>query len=223
MDTKLLTILFSNSLRFNEIPLLRGGIIHMVERETGDVNLLFHNHMEESYRWRYPLVQYKQIDGKAAMVCIGEGIDAVQEFFSTEKRVWTLHGHKEELRIENVWMKPFSLEVTPAPLPYRIQRWLPLNTGNYLKYIQTDSLSERISLLESILSANILSMAKGLGTRIESRISCTITDLSEPELMESKSVKMMSFDLGFKANISLPQYIGLGKQVSTGHGMIIIP
>ena len=95
MDTKLLTILFSNSLRFNEIPLLRGGIIHMVERETGDVNLLFHNHMEESYRWRYPLVQYKQIDGKAAMVCIGEGIDAVQEFFSTEKRVWTLHGHKE--------------------------------------------------------------------------------------------------------------------------------
>ena len=66
-------------------------------------------------------------------------------------------------------------------------------------------------------------MAKGLGTRIESRISCTITDLSEPELLESKSVKMMSFDLGFKANISLPQYIGLGKQVSTGHGMIIIP
>ena len=43
------------------------------------------------------------------------------------------------------------------------------------------------------------------------------------ELLESKSVKMMSFDLGFKVNISLPQYIGLGKQVSTGHGMIIIP
>ena len=223
MDTQLLTIQFSNEIHFKDIPLLRGGFIQMMEREAGNVNLLFHNHVKDGFRWSYPLVQYKEIDGKAAVVCIGEGIEAIKEFFSTTNRMWSLHGKEQVLQIQDVRMSSFDLETVTEPVRCRIRHWIPLNSANYNKYIQTESLAERIGLLENILSANILSMAKGLGKRIESKVACSITDLSEPELIESKSVKMMTFDAGFKTNVPLPQYIGLGKHASIGYGMIIYP
>jgi CRISPR/Cas system endoribonuclease Cas6 (RAMP superfamily) len=32
---------------------------------------------------------------------------------------------------------------------------------------------------------------------------------------------MMAFDILFKTNVSLPNYIGLGKGASTGFGMVV--
>ena len=35
-----------------------------------------------------------------------------------------------------------------------------------------------------------------------------------------KNVNMLGFDVVFSTNVSLPQYVGLGKGVSLGFGMI---
>ena len=223
METELLTLKFSNLIRFEDIPLFRGGIIQMIERETGDINLLFHNHLDGRFRWSYPLVQYKQINGKAAIVCIGDGIDAIKDFFCTSYRVWLLHGEKIRLQIDDVAVDKVSIGMVDKPIEYCIHKWIPLNSGNYERYIQIERLSDRTCFLENLLSANILSMAKGLGIRIESMVECNIKELSKPRLFENKSVKMMAFDAYFKTNITLPQYIGLGKHVSVGYGSILIP
>ncbi len=223
VPTQLLVIKFNNRIDFSDIPLFRGGIIHMIERENGTVNCLFHNHLEEKFRWSYPLIQYKQIDGNASLVCIGDGIEAVRDFFCTADRTWVHHGREERLEINDVLMEDVAFDISESQIPYSLKHWIPLNSANYDKYRQMESLVERVAFLEGILTANVLSMAKGLGTRLDSRITCTISNLSEPELLVSKSVRMMSFDASFKANIRLPRYIGLGKHVSTGYGMIIIP
>jgi len=52
-------IRFRNEISFDEIPWLRGAVIHAVpETET-----LFHNHIGSGFRYSYPLVQYKRIGG----------------------------------------------------------------------------------------------------------------------------------------------------------------
>jgi hypothetical protein len=76
---KTLTIQFNTPLKRRELPLFRGAIIAAIS--TG--NILFHNHNEGStLRYAYPLIQYKRIGGKAAIVCIEEGVEAIGELLT---------------------------------------------------------------------------------------------------------------------------------------------
>ena len=69
---RIMVIRFSNTITLKEIPLMRGALIHALDSNS---NLLFHNHDESGLRYAYPLIQYKRINNKAAMVCINEGAD----------------------------------------------------------------------------------------------------------------------------------------------------
>ncbi|WP_370799976.1 CRISPR-associated endonuclease Cas6 [Xylanibacter rarus] len=96
----------------------------------------------------------------------------------------------------------------------------PLNKINYEKYIQTDDIIEKYQILENVLVGNILSFAKGMGIYFNNKIKVTILQVDEPKVYRFKNIKMMGFDIRFKSNVSLPDYIGLGKGVSIGFGMI---
>ena len=49
-----LIVYFSNEISQWEISLFRGAVIHAME----NANVLFHNHLDEdSFRYRYPLIQ----------------------------------------------------------------------------------------------------------------------------------------------------------------------
>ena len=79
MILKTLTIKFGAEIKQNEVPLLRGAIINMAPHSS----ILMHNHIDDSkFRYSYPLVQYKIINHKAAIISLGDGIDAIGEFFS---------------------------------------------------------------------------------------------------------------------------------------------
>ena len=56
---------------------------------------------------------------------------------------------------------------------------------------------------------------------IEKEITCKLLSLKDFRLIKAKGVKMMTFDAEFKANISLPDYIGIGKHVSLGFGTVV--
>ena len=65
-DIHILVIRFKNEISLLEIPFFRGAILHALH---GEANVLFHNHVDESsFRYSYPLIQYKRIQGKAAIV-----------------------------------------------------------------------------------------------------------------------------------------------------------
>lgn len=57
-----LTIQFDTKLHPKEVTLFRGAVIASLKEK----NILFHNHEESgSQRYSYPLIQYKQLQGKA--------------------------------------------------------------------------------------------------------------------------------------------------------------
>ncbi len=59
-----------------------------------------------------------------------------------------------------------------------------------------------------------------MGIYFNNKIKVTILQVDEPKVYKFKNIKMMGFDIRFKSNVSLPDYIGLGKGVSIGFGMI---
>ena len=83
-----------------------------------------------------------------------------------------------------------------------------------------ESLQEKCAFLERLLVGNILSFAKGVGIFFDSEVEASIVDIEMMGQYKFKNVNMLGFDVVFSTNVSLPQYVGLGKGVSLGFGMI---
>ena len=77
-------------------------------------------------------------------------------------------------------------------------------------------------MLERLLIGNILSFAKGIGVYFDEEIKVSIVDIEKAEQYLFKNVKMLGFDVVFRTNVLLPRYVGVGKGVSLGFGMITI-
>lgn len=217
MKINILKILFHNELRPHQVSHFRGAIINALNQK----NILFHNHLDDDhFRYRYPLIQYKIINGRAAIVCMGEGTEAIGEFFASAHFDVNIGNRSETLQLSRVEPRQFNIQVWEQKFHYRLRRWLPLNGENFPKYKQLTSLAEQCLMLEGILRGNILSMGKGLGITFDRQVECRITRLHDPYLVTVKGVKMQAFDIDFCANVSLPPHIGLGKHASINSGIV---
>jgi hypothetical protein len=125
------------------------------------------------------------------------------------------------MQIESVNACDNDIAISELPqYHYRLHNWLPLNSENYNHYMNSESMVERIFILERVLIGNILSFLKGAGIHLDEQLILHITDITAQLAVTYKKVKLMAFDIEFKANIALPQYIGVGKNASVGCGVL---
>lgn len=218
MDTvKTLVIRFKNEITLDEIHLFRGAVIKTIDSS----NILFHNHIgDNGFRYSYPLIQYHRLGGRAAIVCIGDGVDAIGEFFSSFRSEIIIGSRKEELVIDNVNAMQSKVMIWDTMFSYNIRKWLPLNGANYANFKNLDSMADKSALLEKVFIGNVLSFAKGTGIHINNKILCSISWANELKPVDFKNVRLLAFDVSLKTNISLPSYIGMGKGASLGFGTI---
>ena len=211
-QTKILTIKYSEDISQKEIPFFRGAVIQTVENSS----FLFHNHDGEKFRYAYPLVQYKRINGKAAIVCVGNGTDCKDALLSASNFDCQLGKRNAGMRIESYNMDLACIGCDEEH-KYQLHNWLPLNSKNYKQFQATESLVERIRMLEKVLVGNILSFLKGVDVHLDQQLNVYITKIADQHLTRYKRVK---FDIEFNANIVLPPFIGLGKNASVGYGIL---
>ena len=214
-----IVIQFNNEIEPQAIPFFRGAVIASLEKK----DILFHNHDKDKLRYSYPLVQYKRIHKKAAVMGVGKGIEAISQLLSAGDFHYQIGNEKVDMQIQAVNAYDNEIILTEnADNRYRIQNWLPLNTDNYKQYQETDNMVDRIHILERVLIGNILSFLKGVGIHMEDQIVLSITNITSQHAVTYKNVKLMGFDIEFKTNITFPQYIGIGKNASVGCGVISI-
>lgn len=213
---KVLKIVFGQEISQNEIPLFRGAVIDSLENKA----LLFHNHDGDGLRYSYPLIQYKRIGGKAAIVCVGEGTEAIGEFFASGNFDVSIGERNVSLKVDSIDARQVLVQVWDDRFSYHLRRWLPFNKQNYENFMQLDGVAERCMFLEKLLVGNVLSFAKGFNIHFDREVLCKIKQLSEPMTVVYKGVRLMGFDVEFSTNVSLPDYIGLGKGVSVGKGTV---
>lgn len=215
---KTLVIRFNNEIYPDEIDCFRGAVIHAMD----GANVLFHNHLEgDKLRYAYPLIQYKRIHKKAAIVCVGEGTEAIGEFFAACKFKVRIGERPVTLEIESVRAHQSRVQVWQDAFTYRIRKWLPLNKENYERYRQLDNEADKFDMLDRMLVGNILSFASSMGIHFDENIWAKITSAGEPRIILYKGVKMMAFDAEFRTNVSLPDYLGIGKGVRLGMGTVV--
>lgn len=220
MFIRTMTIIFDLPISSSQLKLFRGAIIARAGREL----TMFHNHAQQGFVYAYPLIQYRRAGANAAILCINDGIEQMQQLFAKGLVGSTISiGGKEEvpLSLLRVQQSKFNVDVVEDMIEYRIANWLPLNQSNYNIFSNLQSAEEQTAMLNRLLIANIISFAKNIGWHIVQRIECQI----EPQSITSqvniyKQQRFVSFSLQFKCNVLLPPKIGLGKGVSLNHGVV---
>lgn len=213
---RLLQVIFNLKINFSEIPFFRGAII----KTTQGKNNLFHNHSPEGNIYRYPKIQYKVMNDNASLLCIEEGIEGIQDFFSNTDWKLQIENEKKEIKVENIKVHQHRVAVWDSWFDYKIYNWLPLNQDNYIKFKALEELTGRISFLEKIMLANILSFLQGIGLYVDEKIEVKIKSIQSERLMNYKEQQMQAFTMTFRTNVSLPNSIGLGKGSSVGFGVL---
>lgn len=212
-----LLVTFANDIGAAPITSFRGAVIEKVGRE----NLLFHNHLsDDTFIYKYPLIQYKKISGKPAIFCMDVGVDEIHKLFGQKSWIIDIKGTDIKLEVESLDLKTNTLLVNGHLKGYQLHRWQALNEENYKKYQALSSMVEKIQMLERILTGNILSFAKGIDWRIEEKITVKISDLKSITPSRMKDIKVSAFEVRFQCNVVMPNWMGLGKGASTGFGVI---
>ncbi len=216
---RVLTVIFEPEIHGSEIPAFRGAIIAKAGRDCE----LFHNHRNEGYRYSYPLIQYKRIKHKASIVCVDKGVDEIYRLFNQPDWKIRIGREEKELKILHLNVNQYTLNVWDKTFRYKIFNWLPLNEENYRKYKDLKDDDMRREMLERILTANILSFAKGVDWRLDEnqKVQVNILQIERQKLTRFKRTKLLTMDAVFTSNVFLPPNIGLGKAVSHGYGRLV--
>jgi hypothetical protein len=126
------------------------------------------------------------------------------------------------MKIAKLDLNQFEMKISERMTSYSIRNWVALNQQAYNQYQKLDGLVEKVAFLEKKLIGNILSFAKGIGWHIEENIQLKIIDLPQSQLISYKKQKLQTFNLDFKTNVFIPQYIGLGAKTSVGMGTVFL-
>ena len=214
---KFLKVEFTDTMQPWEIPAFRGAVVAKV----GRAHHWFHNHLnDDKFLYRYPKIQYKCVNHRPMLLCVHEGVDEIHKLF--EQPDWSINISQRNLdmRIQRLDMHEFEMAVNAQPQSYHIKQWVALNQKNYEEYQQLSGLVERITFLEKKLVAHIISFAKGVKWHIDKRFEVKITDLSPPRWVKEKDNHLMGFNVSFETSIFLPDFLGLGRKVSIGYGVV---
>jgi hypothetical protein len=215
MEIKILTLIFKIDEPVKEdASKLRGYIGNKFTQYP-----ILHHHIEEvGCLYTYPRIQYKIIGGTPIILGIEEGADILKKI---SDEISELKLGKSRYKIKSMQMNQLNADYGCC----REQRhykfltpWLALNSENYQKYKEMNDWKEKKIFLNSILIGNILSMSKGLDYVVNKKLYAH--SFLKEEKVDYKAIPMIGFNGEFKINFNIPDFLGLGKGVSQGFGVI---
>ena len=220
---RILEVAFDTEIQPFQLPQFRGAIA----QKAGLEHDLFHNHDNENggFHNRYPLIQYKLDTHKGQMrpmlLCLEDGIEEAHHFFSQPDWTVSLNGETHPMRVARLHVNRYTLNTWQRHFSYRLHKWQPFNPDNYEKYKLLRGVADKFAFLESLLKTQIQSFATGVNWQIEETIDLKITNLVKEEWLEYKrGQKILVFTLDIESNLSLPDYVGIGKGASRGLGVV---
>ena len=180
---------------------------------------LLHQHVTDRLIYKYPLIQYKMLQGSPLILGINEGADVLKEIYDKFDEI-TLGESKYHVMERGVCIKSEEFGCTEEIHSYRFATpWLALSQDNYARF-QNASREERRELLRKILVGNILSASKGLGYVAKEHIRLEVGRMQD-EICLLKGTKVTGIRGEFTATFAIPDFMGLGKSVSRGFGAVI--
>lgn len=194
---------------------LRGYFANLFGEESDH----FHNHRPDGKSiFRYPLIQSKVIHECPTIMGIDEGSKLLNERILKIDHI-KIDRVKFPIHQKNIQNKEMEVGVSTELYEYEfINPWMALNDKNFPLFMSYSNREEKTKLLQRILTTNMINFFSAIGYREEQHILVK-TDLTSLPVF-FKNQEMIGFKGKFTTNVQLPDYIGFGKSVSRGFGVI---
>jgi hypothetical protein len=176
-----------------------------------------------SFVHQYPRVQFKVIDRTAVLMGVAEGSELLQRLWPNIDPT-TLGGERSSVLESEFETHEHEFEATTDSIEYRfVTPWLALNEKNFREYTGTRNQRLRKDELSRILVGNCLGLGKSLGIRLarERRIEADCRGLTSIKTT-LKGKGMIGFVGKFSLNLTIPEFLGLGKSAARGFGAVTL-
>jgi len=170
--------------------------------------------------YRYPLIQYKVTDRKASLVCLKEATEDIHYLLKQKKFDFRIGQEQLLYEIDDVRLKYERIQTWDTDFQYNMLNWIALNQDNYELYKSKTSLWEKIKLLEEILEKHIRIFMESMNAEEIVPLKVRILDIKSEKHIRYKDIFHLTFCINFSCNLSIPNYVGLGKGVSVGFGNV---
>lgn len=217
MPTQLTTLTFPHiRLATRDAHKLRGYFGNLFRKHSP----LLHNHLESGgLRYAYPLVQYKVIREVPTLLGIGEGAQLLIDLFLQLHQL-EIDGQVYPLDHKDLQCREVEAGYSDELHTYRfVTQWMALNQKNYAEY-RSFSPGEQENKLRQLLRNHILAVFKGLGIWLKPDERILTQTRIQARSTRFKDQRMLTFTGEFTTNAVLPRWIGLGKSVSRGFGVV---
>lgn len=179
--------------------------------------VLLHQHIADKFVYKYPLIQYKMIDGVPLIFGINEGVEVLKEIYDKYDEI-RLGDSRYIINERGMIIKDQDFGLSKKFWKYQfVTPWFALNQDNYKKYYSSDR-DEQYAMLRKILVGNLLSVSKGIGYEVVGEIKADVK--VKPQKRNLKNTVIMEFTGTFIVNFDIPSYMGIGKSVSRGFGAV---
>jgi hypothetical protein len=194
---------------------------------------LFYNRDEETGKSenRYPLIQYKSVNGMAAITGINEGAEALRKLLAVlskkeNQKVNEKHLLSESNKISLLdYKRPkhysHTIKLLKYPKSYVIRHWLPLDSVRYKNWMTDISLQMLAELLDECLPRQISQMLGGVGLHhrfpFMAKTSLILAFYPPEQVYKEKKI---GFDCVFQSNLDLPLDTGIGQTPGIGYGRV---
>ena len=130
-------------------------------------------------------------------------------------------GDKEETVFEkSITLKEEEFGVARDYIDYQfLSPWMALNQENYEKY-KIMNRFEQMQSLKHILRENLKTISKGFDYTIPDIEDVKVDGNFVKKEVNFKNMKMVCFTGSFLTNFYLPEFLGIGKQVARGFGVV---
>ncbi|HRG66360.1 MAG TPA: CRISPR-associated endonuclease Cas6 [Saprospiraceae bacterium] len=217
VKTSYLQLSFDTPLQSFEIPKFRAAVIEKTKRQSD----LFHNHTEDAgVIYRYPLIQYKIKDKKPCIICLREATDDIHFLLKERNYRMRIGSQFIDFEIEEARLKYEYLDIGDQWQYYNVHNWMPLNQDHYAMYMKIQGMHERVSFLENLLRKQIAVFAESMDINSDREVEVEILEVTHEKYIEYKNNFHLTFCINIRTNVTLPEYIGLGKGVSVGFGIV---
>ena len=234
------TITFDQQFDPAKMKNLRGAIIEdvMQHKSVFDAaeipTTIFHNHKEITLgvdkdslpkgagrHYHYPYIQYQQRHGRAGIMGIGPGAQAVQLWSSITGDHLTVDRRHFTLEVYQHHHEQWTPQITEEVNTYRLNKWMPFNTENLNLWKNTPRLTDKAKILDKLLWGHHFHLAEGLEFEIEKEnFQLYVNTIDHQSWRDCYGVKKLSLDITFSTNLNLPGEIGLGQGTTIGYGKV---
>lgn len=181
-------------------------------------NEQLHNHLETG-DYRLPPIRFCIADECPSIVAINDGIEVLDDIYR-ELSQFRVH-HDSYNAVGKELFDTFEpIAHTENRHLYQSQQpWIALNAANFERYQTAKSEQAKEEVLQRVIIGNILALSKSVGYFVPGQVEVTLIQ-SEGKMLIHKGVRMIGFRILFSTNMLLPSWLGIGKLVSKGFGLL---